>query len=162
MGPLTCTAPQVSAAPHPASPVDVARALAALTECAARRPHCITSDGSLMRAALARLGLGPADLDLVPIVPERDRSAEDLGRHVTIGAVVVLKGADRAERRGFCWEVCVRLARARAVRHLSALPEALFESAAHEPPGRGAPSLSLVRHDSSPHRPDPERGGTHG
>jgi hypothetical protein len=121
--------------------VDVGQALSALARCAADRANGLSGDdrddaapGSLLRSALAHLGMTIDEFEAAPLVPEKPGSAlgSDRTPVLTLGALVVLRAADRRQRAGSDWRTCVITAERAAHRYLSIVPaRILTEAVAH-------------------------------
>jgi hypothetical protein len=126
LAPRRCTA-----SGRNAGPVDVVAALEQLHACALERPagSGSTSTTPLVASALARTGLPPDALATARLFTgsPRDTSEDDsaLGG-MTLGALVALRAAERAERTGADAEAVVSRARAAVMRYVSVLPASLF------------------------------------
>jgi len=112
-------------------PVDAGQALTALDRCTADRTNGLSGDdrqdhvpGSLLRSALAHLGLTVVEFEAAPLIPERSNSLlrSDRTPVLTIGVIVVLRAADRHQRAGGAWSTCVIAAERAAHRFLSIMP----------------------------------------
>jgi hypothetical protein len=123
---------------HTQPRVDVVMALDLLTACVREFPpgHEVRRSGgrSLAELALAELGVTLDDLSLAPIVAEQHPvtgTADATNAPAfTIGAVVALRSAHRAELRGSAWERAFCAARHDVMRLLGVVPPAVFEAAA--------------------------------
>lgn len=111
--------------------VDAGQALTALDRCTADRFNGPWGDaqqdaapGNLLRSALDYLGMTIAEFEAAPLVPERSDSLlrSDRAPVLTLGALVILRAADRHQRAGGAWSACVTAAERAARRYLSIIP----------------------------------------
>jgi hypothetical protein len=114
--------------------VDAGQALTALERCTADRSSGPSggdqqdaAPGSLLRSALTNLGMTVVEFEAAPLVPDRpdSRFTSDRTPVLTLGALVVLRAADRHQRAGGAWGTCVIAAERAARRYLSIMPARL-------------------------------------
>jgi hypothetical protein len=84
--------------------------------------------GELLRLALSHIDLTPIDLVSSPLIPDKMASAEPVSSRVfTLGALIALREADRAQRLGACWHCSVQAARRAVIKYLGLIPDRLLE-----------------------------------
>jgi hypothetical protein len=124
--------------------IDVGEAFDALQQCAESLATIEPADASvtgdctpLVAAALARIGLTADAMRTARLVPEpghpRSRPPADKTSNLTLGALLVLRATERAERRGADPLVAVRHARAVLLKYVSVLPASLFAPTRAQP-----------------------------
>jgi hypothetical protein len=143
--------------------ITVLDALDLLREClddAAGQTQIVVDDymsrpGSLLAHALAKRGLADVDLNLLPIIAEAQADAHSAGPALTLGALVALKAADRAQRAGSDWSIATITARAVVLKYVDLLPDSLFPNSSPAI-GRGLPRRPGGSSRATP-GPDPAR-----
>ena len=110
--------------------VDVGTALDILDACLGSRDadeHSlirIDEPGDLLRFALAQVDLAPEDLFSSPLIPDKMANADPAAPRVfTLGALIALRAADRAQRLGGCWHCSVDAARSAVIKYLELVPD---------------------------------------
>jgi hypothetical protein len=84
--------------------------------------------GELLRLALAHIDLTPMDLVSSPLIPDKLAIAEAASsRAFTLGALIALREADRAQRLGACWHCSVHAAGRAVIKYLGLIPDRVLE-----------------------------------